>query len=100
VRVLELGQVQGLELGQVLVLELGQVLAQELGQEQGLEREQGLGPHKQVDSQLITVPAGLIKFSFSSEKLLLRFYNLSVRKYFVLKAITSFIYSLQIKKGY
>jgi len=36
----------------------------------GLEPELGLGPHKQVGSQLITVPAGLIKFSFSSEKLL------------------------------
>jgi hypothetical protein len=66
VRVLELGQVQVLEQVLVLVLELGQVLA--LGLERGQERVRGR--HRQVGSQLTTMPAGLIKFSFSSEKLL------------------------------
>jgi len=72
VRVLELAP----ELGQGQVLALGQEPGREpgLGREPepglGREPEPELGPHKQVGSQLITVPAGLIKFSFSSEKLL------------------------------
>jgi len=50
----------------VLVLEQALVLAPELGQ----VLAPGLGPHRQVGSQLTTIPAGLIIFSFSSKKLL------------------------------
>jgi len=69
-----------LALAQVLALGLGQVPGLALAQAQEREREQALGlepalgvelvPHRQPGSQLTTMPAGLINFSFSSEKLL------------------------------
>jgi len=54
VRVLVLGQALELELVLAQALELERVQAP--GRE--LEREPGLGPHKQLGSQLVTVPAG------------------------------------------
>jgi len=88
------------------VLELAPVLGQEqepvpvLGQELELVQEQvpvqepvpvlgqELEPRRQVGSQLTTIPAGLIIFSFSSEKLLsFRFWPAKIT--LLLKAITS-----------
>ena len=69
-----LGQVPGLALVREPELALGQEPGQVREPELGPGQEPGQGqvpvPHRQVGSQLTTMPAGLIKFSFSSKKLL------------------------------
>ena len=70
----ELVLVRELEL--VQERELAPVQARELVLAPGLGPEQV--PHRQVGSQLITVPAELTIFSFSLIYLLLRFCNLAV----------------------